>query len=95
MTPFRFQRVRGKRGWKMPDGGKCCDKSRGGVITGFDWRILGRAEAARLYKAALLEGRLLFTVEDVRRELRGRPLGCYCPLDQACHVDVLLEIANR
>ncbi|MDM2104292.1 DUF4326 domain-containing protein [Mycobacteroides abscessus] len=28
-------------------------------------------------------------------ELRGRDLVCWCPLDQPCHADVLLEIANR
>jgi hypothetical protein len=27
--------------------------------------------------------------------LRGRPLGCYCRLDEPCHVDVLLRIAGR
>lgn len=26
--------------------------------------------------------------------LRGRDLCCWCPLDQPCHADVLLEIAN-
>jgi hypothetical protein len=35
------------------------------------------------------------TVEDVRRELRGKNLACWCPLDQPCHGDVLLEWANR
>ena len=28
-------------------------------------------------------------------ELRGRDLACWCPLDQPCHADVLLEVANR
>jgi len=28
-------------------------------------------------------------------ELRGRDLACWCPLDQPCHADVLLERANR
>lgn len=28
-------------------------------------------------------------------ELRGRNLACWCPLDQPCHADVLLELANR
>lgn len=28
-------------------------------------------------------------------ELRGRDLACWCPLDQPCHADVLLEIANH
>lgn len=27
-------------------------------------------------------------------ELRGKDLLCWCPLDQPCHADVLLEIAN-
>lgn len=27
-------------------------------------------------------------------ELAGKDLACWCPLDQPCHADVLLEIAN-
>lgn len=27
--------------------------------------------------------------------LRGKNLACWCPLDQPCHADVLLEMANR
>lgn len=27
--------------------------------------------------------------------LRGRDLACWCPLDQPCHADVLLDLANR
>jgi hypothetical protein len=27
--------------------------------------------------------------------LRGKNLACWCELDQPCHADVLLEIANR
>lgn len=27
--------------------------------------------------------------------LRGKDLACWCPLDQPCHADVLLEVANR
>lgn len=27
--------------------------------------------------------------------LRGLDLACWCPLDQPCHADVLLELANR
>jgi hypothetical protein len=30
----------------------------------------------------------------VRTELRGKDLACWCPLDQPCHADVLLEVAN-
>ena len=50
------------------------------------------AESLLLYRAYLDEqvaaGRL-----DVN-ELRGLKLACYCPLDQACHADVLAELAN-
>jgi hypothetical protein len=28
------------------------------------------------------------------KELRGKDLACWCPLDQPCHADVLLELAN-
>lgn len=31
---------------------------------------------------------------DLRRDLAGRDLACWCPLDQPCHADVLLELAN-
>lgn len=27
-------------------------------------------------------------------QLRGHDLACWCPLDQPCHADVLLELAN-
>ena len=93
VTPYRFQRLR-KKGWRKPPGGIIVDRSSRWGNKLFDWRILGRPEATRLYKAALLEGHLPFTVEEVRRELRGKPLGCPCPLDQPCHADVLLQIAN-
>ena len=56
---------------------------------------LGRAEAVGRYREDLLTGRLDVTVEDVKRELRGRDLACYCPLDEPCHADVLLAIANE
>ncbi len=56
---------------------------------------LGRPEAVRRYREDLLAGRLAVSVEDVRRELRGRDLACYCPLDGPCHADVLLAVANE
>ena len=33
-------------------------------------------------------------VFDRLAELRGKDLACYCPLDEPCHADVLLELAN-
>ena len=34
------------------------------------------------------------TQDEIRAELAGRDLACWCPLDQPCHADVLLELAN-
>lgn len=31
----------------------------------------------------------------IARDLRGKDLACWCALDQQCHADILLEIANR
>jgi len=33
--------------------------------------------------------------EEYITPLRGANLACWCPLDQPCHAEVLLEIANR
>ncbi|HEY6797032.1 MAG TPA: DUF4326 domain-containing protein [Kineosporiaceae bacterium] len=57
-------------------------------------------EAVATYRAASLSGRLgmyggaEITVDVVRCDLAGRDLACWCPLDRACHADVLLELAN-
>lgn len=32
---------------------------------------------------------------ELRAELAGKNLACWCPLDQPCHADVLLELANE
>lgn len=34
------------------------------------------------------------SLADIPARLGGRDLVCWCPLDQPCHADVLLEIAN-
>lgn len=31
----------------------------------------------------------------IHEELRGKNLGCWCPISEPCHADVLLEIANK
>lgn len=31
---------------------------------------------------------------EIKRDLEGQNLACFCALDQPCHADVLLEIAN-
>jgi Domain of unknown function (DUF4326) len=54
-----------------------------------------RAECVALYRAALAGGELPFTIADVRRELAGRDLACWCGPVDPCHADVLIEVANR
>jgi hypothetical protein len=34
------------------------------------------------------------TIVAIRTELAGKNLACFCALDQPCHADVLLEMAN-
>jgi hypothetical protein len=46
------------------------------------------------FEHALRWGLLPITVEQVRAELRGKDLCCWCPTGSRCHADVLLEIAN-
>ncbi|MDO3068479.1 DUF4326 domain-containing protein [Mycobacteroides abscessus subsp. bolletii] len=48
--------------------------------------------AVRLYRRWLLGS--MKRVEDLVPLLRGHDLCCYCALDQPCHADVLLELAN-
>jgi len=33
--------------------------------------------------------------DEIKRELKGYNLACFCGLDQPCHGDVLLDIANE
>ncbi len=51
--------------------------------------VRDRAHAVELFRSS----------RDARRwdmaKLRGKDLACWCPLDQPCHADVLLEAANR
>lgn len=58
-----------------------------------------RRMAVRDFEHALRCGMLRVTVEDVRRELRGKDLACWCALPAAgeedlCHAAVLLKVAN-
>lgn len=34
------------------------------------------------------------TCEEIKAELRGKNLACFCPIGSPCHADVLLEVAN-
>lgn len=79
-----------------------------GSVTEFWVRYASRDELVQMYRATLLAptpsmqsahpGRrghfLHVSLDEIRAELAGKDLACWCPLDQPCHADVLLELAN-
>lgn len=100
--PIRVQLKRTK-GWKMPPNTVKVDRS---TRWGNPFRLHGDgypmspAVAVDCFRRqiATADGWVMrdlrTTAADVRRELRGKNLACWCSADQPCHVDVLLEIAN-
>lgn len=59
------------------------------------WHLV--KEATREQAVAMFRGWLdqrPALAEAARTELGGRDLMCWCPLDEPCHADVLLELAN-
>ena len=108
MSPQRIQRKRSK-GWRMPEGVVYVGRpGRWGnpwsTSTRYEsdtWRVRTAAEAVERYTDAIRRNdagdrfhRECPTSEQIRADLAGRDLACWCPLDQPCHADVLLRIAN-
>jgi len=110
MKPKRIQRKRTK-GWKMPEGAVYVGRpSKWGnpwkPEQYWDAGYSGSLDVALrhcidAYKAWLLgkehwahSTKALKPTPDLAR-LRGKDLACWCPLDQPCHADVLLELANQ
>jgi len=57
------------------------------------WMFKAWTSNGAVYPAhAAQRDRLLAAI--ARGDLRGKDLACWCPLDQPCHADVLLELAN-
>jgi hypothetical protein len=97
--PKRVQRRRTK-GWRLPGGAVWVgrpslwgNRYRIGAFSNFLGREVRTAgEAVELYRRVLwIDSRMR---DEARKILRGRDLCCWCPLDRACHADVLLEVAN-
>jgi hypothetical protein len=57
--------------------------------------IEAHQEAVDEYRDWLMEPERAFFREDIRRELRGHDLSCWCRINWPCHADVLLEVANN
>ncbi len=93
MTPKRIQRRR-TAGWRTPPNTIYVGR---GTRWGNPHVVCNRMTASTAvdrYRRDLHEGRLPFTADDARRELRGRNLSCCCAVDALCHASVLLAIAN-
>lgn len=56
--------------------------------------VRDRAHAVELFRAYIAYEDIDWATERVHTALAGRDLACWCPLDQPCHADVLLEIAG-
>jgi hypothetical protein len=87
------QRIQQRRtaGWRKPAGAVYVGRpSRYG--NPFRSDVHTAAGAVSLYRIWLLDRPELVTA--ARTQLRGLDLACWCPLDQPCHADVLLKIAN-
>lgn len=90
--PLRFQ-LRRTKGYKKPEGGVVVSRPS-------QWGNPYKASECAGGAAGAVEAfRTLMTHPDnqakIRRELKGKQLGCWCRLDQPCHADVLAEIANE
>lgn len=94
MSPQRIQRQRVK-GWRKPEGAIYVGRGNhwGNPYTVEDH---GRQGSVDLYEADLRHswaGAGIY--KKLRDELRGKDLMCWCRLDQPCHADVLLKLANK
>lgn len=101
--PERVQLSRAK-GWKMPPNTVKVDRSTlwGNVYRYPDdpARAVNRyrhdLETAGAIRARVTgRGTFLVTVQQIREELGGKNLACWCRPGAPCHADVLLEIANQ
>lgn len=97
--PKRIQRKRTK-GWRMPEGAVYVGRP---TQWGNPFRVDAKATRAMReavvghyrYEIVRLNGGVVgFNEFWVKQHLRGKDLACWCPLDQPCHADVLLELAN-
>lgn len=52
-----------------------------------------REEVVELYRQ-MCNGSAAQWQMAIIKELRGRDLACWCSLDELCHADVLLDVAN-
>jgi Domain of unknown function (DUF4326) len=88
--PVRVQRKR-TPGWRMPEGTVYVGR---GTPWGNPFRV-GTAQYPTVRDSlAAFEALMSEAPKALFERLRGKNLACWCPLDQPCHADVLLRLAN-
>lgn len=94
--PYRIQRKRTKGSTLPPDAVYVGRPTKFGnpFTTTPDDTPEDRAEIVRRYRDWLTHPNRHALVADVKSELRGKNLACWCRAGEPCHADVLLEIAN-
>ena len=94
--PKRIQRSRAK-GWKMPANAIYVGRPTvwgNPYVVGselMNGETLTAEKAVELYEQHLADN---FSERDIRHCLHDKDLACWCALDEPCHADVLLRIAN-
>ena len=86
--PERIQRKRTK-GWRMRANAIYVGRP---TRWGNPYADQDNSELVRLFRQTCLTPEFM---RSVRSELKGKDLACWCPLDQPCHADVLLQVANE
>jgi hypothetical protein len=89
--PRRVQ-LRRTKGWRMPENTVKVDRT-----TRFGNDFVMAHEGTRGIAIASFREKAEAQMEacpQFYEPLRGKNLACWCPLDKACHADVLLELAN-
>lgn len=95
--PRRIQRKRTK-GWRMPEGavyvGRPTKWGNPYPMPSFEPHHMA-VDRYRYWLRGTLRNGILPPQSIEITQLRGKDLACWCPLDQPCHADVVLELANR
>lgn len=98
MTPVRIQLTRAK-GWRMPKNTVKVDRSTrwGNPFVVGTPGIPDAAASARVFRIFVVEegGSAHMNRHHIAAMLRGKNLACWCNPGEACHADVLLELANK
>jgi len=101
-SPKRIQLSR-KKGWRMPPNTlNVARPSRYGNPHLIGWCPVCGAEHTREEAVAEFEAMLRgdskeaekITTERIQGAMRGKNLACWCKLNERCHADVLLRLAN-